>query len=129
MCHELNGQGVEFGPALTGWGKSQPSEVIAEALINPSKDIAHGFDGHEIVTKDGITIHGMVLSEGDILIVRCMGGQTQYIPKNRIKSRRKLPYSLMLGATQLAMTPQDIADVVAFLRGDEATGGKKTAQK
>ena len=129
MCHELNGQGVEFGPALTGWGKSQPSEVIAEALINPSKDIAHGFDGHEIITKDGITIHGMVLSEGDILIVRCMGGQTQYIPKNRIKSRRKLPYSLMLGATQLAMTPQDIADVVAFLRGDEAADGKKTAQK
>jgi putative membrane-bound dehydrogenase-like protein len=129
MCHEISGQGVEFGPSLTGWGRSQPSEVIAEALINPSKDIAHGYEGQEIITKDGITIHGMILSEGDILIIRCMGGQTQFIPKSRIKSRSKLTHSLMLGATQLAMTPQEIADVVAFLRDDASGEGKKTAQK
>jgi putative heme-binding domain-containing protein len=129
MCHEISGQGVEFGPSLTGWGRSQPSEVIAEALINPSKDIAHGYEGQEIITRDGITIHGMILSEGDILIIRCMGGQTQFIPKSRIKSRSKLTHSLMLGATQLAMTPQEIADVVAFLRDDGSGDSKKTAQK
>ena len=130
MCHELNGQGVEFGPALTGWGKSQPTEVITEALLNPSKDIAHGFDGDQIITKDGVTIHGMVLAEGDILIVRSMGGQTQFIPKSRIKSRSKLPHSLMLSATQLGMTPQEIADVVAFLRtGGGAVDEKPTAQR
>ncbi len=120
MCHEMNGQGIEFGPALTGWGKSQPSEVIIETLLDPSKDIAHGYDGQEIVTKDGLTIHGMVLAEGDILIVRSMGGQTQFIPKSRIKSRGKLPHSLMLSATQLGMTNQEVADVVAFLRSDGA---------
>jgi putative heme-binding domain-containing protein len=71
----------------------------------------------------------MILSEGDILIIRCMGGQTQFIPKSRIKSRSKLTHSLMLGATQLAMTPQEIADVVAFLRDDGSGDSKKTAQK
>lgn len=129
MCHEVNGQGVEFGPALTGWGKSQPSEVIAEALLNPSKDIAHGYDGQEIVTKDGVTIHGMVLSEGDILIVRSIGGQTQFVPKSRIKSRRPLDHSLMISATQLGMTPQDVADVVAFLRTGDVPSDRPTAQK
>ena len=129
MCHELNGQGVEFGPALTGWGRSQPTEVITEALLDPSKDIANGFEGDEIVTKDGVTIHGMVLAEGEILIVRSMGGQTQFIPKSRIKSRKKLPHSLMLSATQLGMTPQEIADVVAFLRTGDAAITKPTAQR
>lgn len=129
MCHEINGQGVEFGPSLTGWGRNQPSDVIAEALLNPSKDIAHGYDGQEIVTRDGVTIHGMVLSEGDILIVRSMGGQTQFIPKSRIKSRRPLGRSLMISATQLGMTPQDVADVVAFLRVGEVSAEKPTAQK
>lgn len=128
MCHEIN-KGVEFGPALTGWGKSQPTEVITEALINPSKDIAHGYDGQEIVTKDGITIHGMVLAEGDILIVRSIGGQTQFIPKNRIKSRGKLTHSLMISATQLGMTPQEVADVVAFLRTEGTADAKPTAQR
>ena len=69
------------------------------------------------------------LAEGDILIVRSMGGQTQFIPRARIKSRGKLPHSLMLSATQLGMTPQEVADVVAYLRTSSAPSGKPTAQR
>ena len=29
MCHEAGGVGVQFGPALDGWGKTQTTEVIA----------------------------------------------------------------------------------------------------
>lgn len=119
MCHQINDQGVEFGPSLQGWGISQPSEVIAQALIHPSKDIAHGFDGQEIVTKDGVKIHGLVLAEGEVFIVRSMGGQTQYVPRNRIASRKKLDRSMMLSAAQLGLTAQDVADLVAYLRQAE----------
>ena len=120
MCHQMsNNQGVEFGPNLQGWGLSQPSEIIAQAIIEPSKDIAHGFDGTEIVTKDGITIHGMVLTEGDIFIVRSMGGQTQFVPKERIAKRQKMDRSMMMSATMLGMTAQDVADLVAYLRQAE----------
>lgn len=117
MCHQINGQGVEFGPNLDGWGRSQPAEIIAQALIEPSKDIAHGYDGQALVLKDGTVIHGMILTEGDILIVRSMGGQNQYVAKSRIKSRAKLDQSMMLSATQLGLTAQDVADIVAYLRG------------
>lgn len=119
MCHQINDQGVEFGPSLQGWGLSQPTEVIAQALIQPSKDIAHGFDGMEIVTKDGVKIHGLVLAEGEVLIVRSMGGQTQFVPKNRIASRKKLDRSMMLSAAQLGLSAQDVADLVAYLRQAE----------
>lgn len=119
MCHQINGQGVEFGPSLQGWGLSQPTDIITQAIIDPSKDIAHGFDGVEIVTKDGIKIHGMVLAEGDIFIVRSMGGQTQFVPRNRIASRTKMTRSMMLSATQLGLTAQDIADIVAYMRQAE----------
>jgi putative heme-binding domain-containing protein len=119
MCHQINNQGVEFGPSLQGWGLSQPSEIIAQAILEPSKDIAHGFEGWEIVTKDGVKIHGMILAEGDILIVRSMGGQTQFVPKNRIASRKRLDRSMMMSATMLGMTAQDVADVVAYLRQAE----------
>lgn len=116
MCHQINGQGVEFGPSLDGWGLSQPSEIIAQALIDPSKDIAHGYDGVEFNLKDGTSIHGMLLTEGNIMIIRSMGGQNQYVPHSRLKNRRKLDRSMMLSATQLGLTTQDVADVVAFLR-------------
>ncbi|MDZ4288224.1 MAG: PVC-type heme-binding CxxCH protein [Prosthecobacter sp.] len=119
MCHQLNNQGVEFGPSLQGWGLSQPSEVIAQSIIDPSKDIAHGFEGQTIATKDGVKIDGMVLAEGDILIVRSLGGQTQFVPRARIASRTKMSRSLMLSAAQLGLTPQDVADLVAYLRQAE----------
>lgn len=119
MCHQLNNQGVEFGPSLQGWGLSQPTEIIAQSILEPSKDIAHGFDGAEIVTKDGVKIHGMVLTEGDILIVRSMGGMTQFVAKDRIASRRKMDRSLMMSATMLGMTSQDVADLVSYLRQAE----------
>ncbi|MGV3664469.1 MAG: PVC-type heme-binding CxxCH protein [Prosthecobacter sp.] len=116
MCHQINGQGVEFGPSLDGWGLSQPSEIVAQALIEPSKDIAHGYDGVELTLKDGSQIHGMLLTEGKIMIIRSMGGQNQYVPQSRVKSRKKLDRSMMLSATQLGLNAQDVADVVAFLR-------------
>ncbi|MCB1226408.1 MAG: c-type cytochrome [Verrucomicrobiales bacterium] len=122
MCHQVGDTGVAFGPNLTGWGLSQPASVIAEALIDPSKDIAHGFDGTEIVTQDGITIQGQVLTDGDILIVRSMGGQTQYVPKERIKQRKKMTRSLMMSAAQLGLTPQDVADVIAYLKQAPSSG-------
>ncbi|SKB02887.1 putative membrane-bound dehydrogenase domain-containing protein [Prosthecobacter debontii] len=119
MCHQINHQGVEFGPSLQGWGLSQPTDIIAQAILEPSKDIAHGFEGMEIVTKDGIKIHGMVLTDGDVLIVRSMGGQTQFVPKSRIASRKKMDRSLMLSASQLGLSAQDIADIVAYMRQTE----------
>lgn len=116
MCHQFNGQGVEFGPNLDGWGRSQPAEIITQAILEPSKDIAHGYDGQEIKTKDGATIHGMLLTEGDIMIVRSMGGVNQFVPKSRIQKRAKLDRSMMLSAFQLGLTAQDVADIVAYMR-------------
>ena len=116
MCHQFNGQGVEFGPNLDGWGRSQPADIIAQAILDPSKDIAHGYDGQEIKTKDGATIHGMLLTEGDIMIVRSMGGVNQFVPKSRVQKRGKLDRSMMLSAFQLGLTAQDVADIVAYMR-------------
>lgn len=115
MCHQIDGTGVDFGPNLTGWGKTQPSKVIAEALLEPSKDIAHGFDGVQITTKDGIVIQGLILTDGDIVMIRSLGGQTQYVPKKAIAKREKLQRSMMMSAAQLGLTTQDIADVIAHM--------------
>lgn len=116
MCHQIDGQGVDFGPGLTGWGASQPSEVIAEAIITPSKDIAHGFEGWSVTTKDDIQIDGLLLSDGEFVMMKSMGGQTQIIAKEKIKSKRRMDRSLMLSGPTLGLTPQDIADVVAWMR-------------
>jgi putative membrane-bound dehydrogenase-like protein len=118
MCHAIGGTGADLGPALDGWGRGKSAEVVATALINPSAEIAHGYDGSEIRTKDGLTIQGVLIMQGDPLMMRSMGGLTQIIPLNRVAARRRVPESLMMSAAQLGLTAQDVADLVAFLRGN-----------
>ena len=116
MCHHIDGTGIEYGPNLTDYGKTQTAEVIAQAIINPAADISHGYDSYQIETKDGIKIQGRMLSAGDPLVIQSMGGLTQTVPKSRVKSQGKLAGSLMLSAAQQGLTEQDIADLVIYLK-------------
>jgi putative membrane-bound dehydrogenase-like protein len=118
MCHSIGGTGAEFGPALDGWGRGKSAEVIARAIVRPSAEIALGYEGWEIRTKDNLTIQGVVIKEGDPLMMRNMGGITQIIPTDRVAGRRRVTESLMMSAAQLGLTAQDVADLVAFLRGN-----------
>jgi putative membrane-bound dehydrogenase-like protein len=115
-CHKVGKNGVDFGPDLSTFGKQQPGEVIIAAITNPSADISHGFEGSVVKTKDGISIAGMVLSDGDPVIVKSMGAQLQTVPKSRIESITKLEKSLMFQPSQMGLTPQGIADIVAYLK-------------
>jgi len=118
MCHSIEGTGAELGPALDGWGRGKSADVIAKALVQPNAEIAHGYEGTELRTKDGLTIQGVLIKEGDPLMMRSMGGVTQIIPADRVASRRRMPGSLMMSAAQLGLSAQDVADLVAFLRGN-----------
>lgn len=118
MCHAVGGAGADLGPALDGWGRGKSADVIATALVRPSAEIAHGYEGTELRTKDGLTIQGVLIKEGDPLMMRSMGGITQIIPADRVASRRRVQGSLMMSAAQLGLAAQDVADIVAFLRGN-----------
>jgi|GEM_PF-46435 len=115
-CHHFAGAGVEFGPDLTTFGRQQTTEVIVGAIANPSADISHGYEGSEIKTNDGLTITGMVLSEADPVIIKCMGGLVQTVPRSRIASLKPLGRSLMFDPSMLNLTPQSIADIAAYLK-------------
>ncbi|HSJ04832.1 MAG TPA: PVC-type heme-binding CxxCH protein, partial [Verrucomicrobium sp.] len=118
-CHRIGEPGVDFGPDLTVFGKTQTREVLINAIMNPSADIAHGYEGKRVETKDGVIIDGMVLSNDDPVQIKSMGGVIQAVPKNRIKSITNMKTSLMFTADMLGITPQGLADIVAYLKSDE----------
>jgi putative membrane-bound dehydrogenase-like protein len=116
LCHRIGDKGVDYAPDLTGFAGRQTTEVVINAIVNPSAEIAHGYGGSEIVLKDGSIVHGLMLSNSDPLIVKSLGGLTQLIPADRVKSQRQIWRSLMLSADQLGLSPQDVADVVAWMK-------------
>ena len=115
-CHRAGDVGTEYAPNLTGWAGRQTAEVLINSVINPSAEIASGYNGTEVKTKDGLVLQGLLLSEGDPLILQSAGGLTQMIPRQKVAARKGLGHSLMMSADQLGLSPQDLADVAAFLR-------------
>lgn len=116
MCHRIQGQGVDYAPDLTGFASRQTRDVVITAIVNPSNDIAHGYEGAEVTLTDGRKIHGMVLSGGNPLIIQSTGGVTQMIPAKLIKERKRLGRSLMLSSDQLGLSAQQVADIVSYLK-------------
>lgn len=116
ICHVVDGDGVDFGPALDGWIADQGLEAFYEAVIFPSRSIAHGFYGSTIFLKGGGQIEGLVYGENDPLIIVSTGGIQQLVPRQRIaKFVRRNKNSLMLSADQLGMNPQDLVNLGAYL--------------
>ena len=63
-----------------------------------------------------MTIQGILLKQNDPIMMRSMNGITQIIPNDRIANRLAMPRTLMMSPSQLSLSAQDIADLVAFLR-------------
>jgi putative heme-binding domain-containing protein len=116
MCHQVEGNGVDYGPSLKGFGKSQPAEVVARAIVDPSFDISHGFEGRSIELKNGVKIDGLILADGETVTIRSTGGTTQEVPKGMIQKREDMKRSLMLGADEIGLTAQDVADIVEWMK-------------
>ncbi len=117
-CHRIGNQGVELGPDLTMFGKTQTREVIINAIVDPSAEIAHGYDATHLVTKNDLVIDGIVLTKEDPVLIKSMGGQTQAVPRAKVKRMTPLGRSLMFSADMLGLTPQMLADIVAYLQSD-----------
>ena len=116
MCHQIDGVGAEYGPQLKGFGSRQAAEVVARSMIDPSFDISHGYEGSSLTLKDGKRIDGRIISDSELIVIRSTGGLNQKVPANEVADRKALNRSLMLGADQLGMTAQDVADVVEWMK-------------
>ena len=115
-CHKFDGKGIDFGPDLTTYAKQQSLETLVLNISQPSNNISHGFEGTRVVLDDGMVITGMVLSSGDPLMIKSMGGLVQSVPRSRIKEEKHLDRSLMFTPAQMGLTEQGVADIAAYLR-------------
>ena len=116
MCHEVSGNGPAYGPELRTFFARQGRESMVKAIVEPSADIALGYEGTSVKLKKGAgVIDGRLLSNNDPLVITSAGGVTQLVPKDRVEGQTKLNRSLMMSAEQLGLTAQDVADVVEWL--------------
>jgi putative membrane-bound dehydrogenase-like protein len=116
QCHKAGeAKGGVVGPELAQAGRKYSREVILDSILNPSASIALGYEGTVIRTQDGKILTGIVVAEGDPVILRDPKGEQISVASGDIEARKKSDLSIMPELKGLGLTAQDIADVAAFV--------------
>lgn len=117
-CHRLDREGIPVGPDLFGI-RNQPKEAILLHVLVPDYEIAPGFAAYVIETKDGRTLSGLILSETTTSVtLRQAQGIEETILRTNIVSLLASNVSLMPQELEKTMSRQDLADLIAYLKGE-----------
>jgi putative membrane-bound dehydrogenase-like protein len=116
VCHQVNGEGMDFGPKLSEIGSKLPKEAQYAAIFEPSAGIGFGYEGFEVTLKDGSTVSGIVSSKTETdLILKFPGGSAQEYKMSQVKSIKQMKDSMMPAGLQDAMSTEELVSLVEYL--------------
>ena len=125
-CHQVEGRGVAFGPSLTLNGSAPSADHLIESILDPSKEVPEKFEPARVALKGGRMLAGIVTTkEPRGLVVREPDGREYRVAAESIDKVSKDSESPMPANVGLDLTPDELADVVAFLQSKPAQGALK----
>jgi putative heme-binding domain-containing protein len=117
-CHMPRRQGGRVGPDLSGINNKTKEELLT-SILNPSYAIEPRFVNYVLTTTDGRMFDGVIANETPGAITLRGGSEDgdQTILRRNIADIRASSVSLMPEDLERTVSKQDIADVIAYLRG------------
>jgi putative membrane-bound dehydrogenase-like protein len=129
-CHQVGEEGVRFGPALSAIGNKLTKDALYVAILHPDAGISFGYEGFIFTLKDGSKQAGIIASETEDAVELVMpGGVRKKLSKSQISSRKEMENSMMPANLQLAMSQQDLVNLVEFLYAQKNAGAKEVASR
>lgn len=115
-CHAMAYVGGRIGPDLSTIGKIRTSRDLLEAIVIPSASFVRSYEPVTVLTLDGRVFSGIIREEtaADILL-QTNATTTERISRASIESIEAGTVSLMPKGYDMILSPQELADLVAFL--------------
>jgi putative heme-binding domain-containing protein len=118
-CHTFRGEGADVGPDLSEIRTKYDRAALLDQVLNPSASIALGYEPWLVRTKKGDTYAGFILADSEAaLTLKDTSGKKVIIPAADIDRRVKQKLSVMPDNVALGLKPQELADLLAFLRSE-----------
>jgi putative heme-binding domain-containing protein len=117
-CHLSRRGSPQVGPDLSGVNNKTKEELL-NSILNPSAAIEPRFINYLITTKDGRLHDGVIGGETPGMITLRNGSEDgdEHILRSNIVEMRASSVSLMPEDLEKSLSKQDLADVIAYLRG------------
>jgi putative membrane-bound dehydrogenase-like protein len=117
-CHKLYGEGSDVGPDLTGSQRTN-LDYLLENVLDPNAVVPREFQVSIFSLTDGRLVSGFIQKETpDGLTVRT-ANETVVIPKGDLESRKSTNQSIMPEGLFDQLKPDEVRDLVAYLRSAE----------
>lgn len=126
-CHRFRGDGFEVGPDLA-MVSGKDTTWLLHAILDPAQAIEARYRGWSVTLKSGDTLDGLIAAEtANNLVLRMAGGVEHPVLRTDIAELQPSRTSLMPEGFESALQPQDMADLMAWLRGGGPAAGGKAA--
>jgi putative membrane-bound dehydrogenase-like protein len=118
-CHKVGAEGGTLGPDLTSIQRDRSAHDLLEAIVYPSVSFVREYETYRVKTKTGE--HTGVIREqtAGALVLGTAPHTSVRIPRNEIVSTEMLNVSLMPQGLDQLLTEQEMADLMAFLLGQD----------
>ncbi|MFH1921275.1 MAG: c-type cytochrome, partial [Planctomycetota bacterium] len=115
-CHKLQDQGFAVGADLAT-ASTRADETLLNDILDPSSRLTAGYQSYTVVTDDGRIYTGVLSAEtATSITLRKEEGVDQTILRGQIDEMEASPISMMPAELEKEINPQDVADLLGFLR-------------
>ena len=116
-CHQIRGKsGTSIGPDLGTIHNWSASAIMAN-IVSPNLSISSGYDLWSVALINGETLQGIIASETPgAITLRNIGIADRTNNRNDIGSLKAMNMSIMPSGSELQITEQQMADLLAFLK-------------
>ncbi|MEY2429872.1 MAG: hypothetical protein QOJ40_2757, partial [Verrucomicrobiota bacterium] len=129
ICHYFRGEGNNVGPNLGALTDKTPADFLT-AILDPNAAVEPRFVAYNIETHDGRSLTGVVNAETATTLTLVQAGGTQEkILRSDLAEIRASGLSLMPEGLEQNMTPQDLANLIAYLNSAPHPLGTATAEQ
>jgi putative membrane-bound dehydrogenase-like protein len=116
-CHAIGYLGGKVGPDLTRIGQSRTERDLLESILYPSLSFVRSYEPLSVATADGKVVSGVLRKDADDEVVLAVNATEEArIPRDRIEEIRPGTVSTMPAGLEQQLTPQELADLLAFLK-------------
>lgn len=115
-CHQAEGKGFAVGPDLSS-STRRSDEMLVSDVLEPSNQITAGYNQYSVITEDGRIFTGVLAAEtATSVTLRKENAVDDVILRKDIEQMAASTNSMMPENLEKELTPQDVADLVAYLR-------------
>jgi putative heme-binding domain-containing protein len=119
QCHKLHGEGQDVGPDITGVGRNDFEQLVSN-VFDPNLVIGPAYQAVNVATADGRVLTGLLVEDSpERVALKLQGGQVESIARGDVEELRTSDVSLMPEEIENQLTPQEIADLFAYLALDK----------